>query len=71
MTTPTRAAKPVLEIMAFKLHIINEDEILEHQHYYNKADVVKLASEIGFKVEKYKFFEFFMNSLIVYSKRLE
>ena len=68
MTTPTRAAKPVLEFMAFKLHIINEDEILEHQHYYNKADVVKLASKLGFKVERYKFFELFMNSLIVYSK---
>ena len=68
MTTPTRAAKPVLEFMAFKLHIINEDEILEHQHYYNKKDVIKLASDLGFKLEKYSFFELFMNSLIVYRK---
>lgn len=68
MTTPTRAAKPVLEFMAFKLHIINEDEILEHVHYYNKEDVRKLASKTGFKLERYSFFEFFMNSLIIYFK---
>lgn len=68
MTTPTRAAKPVLEFMAFKLHIINEDEILEHQHYYNRSDVLELAAKLGLRLEKYKFFELFMNSLIVYRK---
>lgn len=68
MTTPTRLAKPVLEFMAFKLHIINEDEILEHVHYYNKKDIIDLADKLEMKLNKYKFFEFFMNSLIVYVK---
>lgn len=70
LTTPTIYAKPILEFMAFKLHIINEDEIKEHKKYYTKNDIVSLVREInsnktGYQVVVYRYFEFFMNSLIV------
>ncbi len=68
MTTPTIIAKPILEFMAFKLHIINEAEILEHKHYYNKEEIKKLYEANGFTMLKYKKFCFGMNSLAVGEK---
>ena len=72
MTTPTPMSKPILEFMAFKLHIINEDEILDHKHYYNLRDINDLVEKLnnGFKVKlvKYKKFELGVNSLIVIEK---
>ena len=68
LTTPTRMAKPILEFMAFQLHIINEDEILEHQHYYSKRDIVMLGKKLGMELVKYSYFEMGLNSIIVYKK---
>lgn len=34
LTTPTPMAKPVLEFLAYRLHLISEESIREHQHYY-------------------------------------
>lgn len=68
LTTPTRIAKPVLEFMAYKLHIINEEEIREHKHYYNKKDIYKLAEILRVSVYKYGFFELGFNSIIILKK---
>ena len=72
MTTPTPLAKPILEIMAYKLHIINEAEIKEHVHYYTYEDILYLIKELNdkfpVKLEKYEKFEFGVNSLIVIQK---
>ena len=56
LTTPTRIAKPILETMAFRLHIINEDEIREHKHYYNKAEIESLYRNYGFHNYKYQLY---------------
>ncbi len=69
LTTPTRMAKPILEFMAFKLKIINQDEILEHRHYYNKEECVKLMEQGGFYQVQYSVFGGGVNSLIVARKR--
>ena len=68
LTTPTRMAKPVLEFMAFKLHIINEDEILEHQHYYSRDDIALLGNRLGMELSRYSYFELGLNSIIVFDK---
>lgn len=72
MTTPTPISKPILEFMAYKLHIINEMEIREHKHYYSKQDIENLVSNLNqfvpVKLEKYKKFELGVNSLIVIQK---
>lgn len=47
MTTPTRIAKPVLEFLAYNLHLINEDEIREHKHYFNKEDIKVLVDSVN------------------------
>ncbi|MBO4438886.1 MAG: methyltransferase domain-containing protein [Spirochaetaceae bacterium] len=77
MTTPTRIAKPVLEFLSFRLHLINEDEIREHKHYFNKADIKNLIEAVNkhlqgneqLILEKYSIFEFGFNSLIVLRKK--
>lgn len=72
MTTPTPLAKPILEFMAYKLRIINEAEIREHVHYYSKKDIESLIAQLRknylIKLDKYKTFEFGLNSLIVIKK---
>lgn len=68
LTTPTRLGKPILEVMAFKLHIINEDEILEHKHYYDKKEICELLKTYGFSDCVYKKFLFGMNSRAVAQK---
>ena len=72
MTTPTPMSKPVLEFLAYKLHIINEAEIREHVHYYSKKDIIDLVEKLNknYKVEleKYKKFEIGFNSVMVIKK---
>lgn len=65
ITTPTKAAKRVLEFMAFQLHVINEDEIREHKHYYNKKEIVELFEKCGFSDCMYKKFMLGMNSRVI------
>ena len=72
MTTPTPISKPLLEFMAYKIHIINEVEIKEHKHYYSKQDIINLIKTLNktynIKLYRYKTFELKLNSLIVIKK---
>lgn len=72
MTTPTPISKPILEFMAYKLHMINEMEIKEHKHYYSKQDIEELVNTLNkytpCELIKYKKFELGVNSLIVIRK---
>lgn len=65
LTTPTPAAKPLLEFLAFKLKIISGPEIADHKHYWNRADLLALAARDGFACETYRKFQFGMNSFAV------
>lgn len=38
LTAPSHLAKPVLEFLSYRLHIIDEREIRDHKRYYNKRD---------------------------------
>ena len=75
LTIPTPMAKPILEFMAFKLHIINEDEIREHKKYYNKKMIQDLVLRLNKKVKVelmcYKYFELGVNSFIVITKKIK
>lgn len=70
LTTPSVAAKPILEFLAFKLHAINKQDILEHKNYFSPNDIKKILMEAGFKEEsiKIKFFEFGLNQLVIAKK---
>lgn len=63
LTVPSHAAKPVLEFLAYKLHIIDDREILDHKRYYNKRDLEVAVSQVPrLKLLKHRYFEFWMNN---------
>jgi len=68
LTTPTIYSKPVLEFMAFKLGIINKEEIADHKKYFTKNELETLCKNIGFSQYKYKYFQFFMNGFLFAKK---
>lgn len=68
LTTPTRFAKPILEFMAFNIHIINEEEIREHKHYYNKAEILALLEQTRYKNGSCKWFCLGVNSIAAAEK---
>lgn len=64
ITTPTKMAKPVLEIWAF-LGIVDKKNIEEHKHYWSKKELFDLAVKTGFTVKKYKKFQIGFNQFII------
>lgn len=39
MTVPSKIAKPVLEFLAYRLHVVSEVEIKDHKQYFNRSDL--------------------------------
>lgn len=68
ITTPTPAAKPVLEFLAFKLHVISEPEIADHRHYYSQADLQALADRHGLEFNAYNKFLFGFNCFAAFRR---
>lgn len=70
LTVPSIWAKPVLEFLAYKLHLINEYEIKDHKDYYDKNKLEQIFINAWFqKINiKHSYFELFMNNLIIAKK---
>lgn len=49
ITTPSKTAKPILELLSFKLHLISPDEIKDHKRYYDKESLRNILIKAGFK----------------------
>ncbi len=66
LTTPTPMAKPVLELLAYKLNLINKREIDEHKHYFNREELMDIHIKAGFQREKItcRLFEVGFNSFV-------
>jgi ubiquinone/menaquinone biosynthesis C-methylase UbiE len=64
-TVPSKAAKPVLEFLSYKLGIVNEAEIRDHKQYFNKKDLIEIFSKAGFKKVEHKYFQLGMNNFFV------
>lgn len=64
LTTPSIYAKPVLEFLSFKLHLISENEIRDHKNYFYKKMLVDMLAQAGFSSIKHKYFQVFMNNFI-------
>lgn len=62
LTAPSHAAKPVLEFLSYKLHLIDEAEIKDHKRYYNKADLEDCTNKAGLLMETHKYFQFGFNN---------
>lgn len=62
LTVPSHAAKPVLEFLSYKLHIIDEAEIRDHKRYFNKADLLDLSQRADLSLESHSYFQFGFNN---------
>ncbi|MDL2236871.1 class I SAM-dependent methyltransferase [Christensenellaceae bacterium OttesenSCG-928-K19] len=60
-TVPSPQAKPLLEFLAYKLHICSEVEVRDHKHYYSNAQLKGLFYNAGFADVKVGRFLFFLN----------
>ncbi len=67
-TTPSKLSKSILEFLAFKLHLINEEHIKEHKNYFSREDLRRILKKYGFKNIKISYFEFGMNNIIIAKK---
>ena len=68
ITVPSKIAKPILEFMAFKLKIINREEIEDHKKYYNKKDLIISANNANFYIKKHRYFQFGCNNFAIFAK---
>lgn len=62
LTTPTRVAKPLLELLAF-LNVLDKQNIEEHKHYWSKKEIENLAQTNGFTIKEYQKFQFGFNQV--------
>lgn len=69
MTVPSKAARPVLEFLSYRLKIISADEIREHKKYYDRNELEKLFSQTALTVENHKYFQLGMNNFCIVKKK--
>lgn len=67
ITTPSKYAKPILEFLSFKLHLVSPDEISDHKRYYDIDSLKKEIVSAGFKKDcvKTKYFQCGVNILAI------
>ena len=69
LTVPSHLAKPVLELLAYKLHIVSEAEIRDHKRYYNKRDLLALTAQVeGLRLSTHRYFQLGMNNFAIIEK---
>lgn len=69
LTVPSNAARPVLELLAYRLHVIDEAEIRDHKRYYNRRAIHEMFERAGFVVEKHRYFQLGMNNFAALRKK--
>jgi 2-polyprenyl-3-methyl-5-hydroxy-6-metoxy-1,4-benzoquinol methylase len=69
LSVPSRYAKPVLEFLAFRLGIVNPDEIRDHKAYFNREDLFRLFSGCdALRIEQHRYFQWRFNNYLVCRK---
>ena len=68
ITVPSRISKPVSEFLAFKMHIINEQEIKDHKKYYNKKDLYDLFKHSNLKIIQHYYYQLGLNNFCLLKK---
>lgn len=70
LTTPSTRSRPLLEMMAYRLHVIDEIEIRDHKHYFTRAELLELLANVGFdrKSISYRSFSMGVNQIVVAAK---
>ncbi|MGQ9847332.1 MAG: class I SAM-dependent methyltransferase [Bacteroidales bacterium] len=68
LTVPSKASKPILEFLSYKLNIVDQEEIRDHKIYYDRKDIEELFASAGFKLQSHKYFQFGMNNFCILEK---
>ncbi len=68
ITTPSVRSKRLLELLAFRLHVIDADEVRDHKHYYTKRELRTLLVRAGFADDAITYRSFGLNQLVVAAK---
>jgi len=60
----------VLEFIAYRLHVIDAEEIRDHKHYFSDAVLIGLAQNARFEPSRvyHRAFSFGFNQLVVATK---
>lgn len=70
ITVPSKIVKPILEFLAYNMHVIDMLEIEDHKKYYNKKDIFEAAEISNFIVEKHKYFQLGCNNFAILKKNI-
>lgn len=63
ITAPSWKAKPLLEFLAFKLHLVSSYEIADHKRYYDFNDLNRSIKAVnGLSLIKHRYFQFGYNN---------
>ena len=68
-TVPSPSAKPVLEFLSYKLHLIDESQSRDHKVYYDRISLGAVLSKSPWYIAEYSTFQFGFNSLFVFRKK--
>ena len=68
-TTPTPLGRPVLEFLSYKLKLIDESMVRDHEIYYDDFWFNKILSKTNWILSYYKTFQFGLNSEFILSKK--
>ena len=68
-TTPTPLGRPVLELLSYKLKLIDESQIRDHEIYYDDFWFNKILSKTNWILRHYKTFQLGLNSEFILSKK--
>ncbi len=63
-TVPSPFAKPILEVLAFRLHLIDEAEISDHKRYLDRRALAGLVAAAGFSDVVVRPFELGLNLFV-------
>ncbi len=63
LTVPSVWSKPMLELLAYRLKLVDEQEIRDHKRYYNRARLERaLIAEAQFSEFRHHYFQLWMNN---------
>lgn len=65
LTTPTPRAKPVLEFLSYRLHLVSEKEIRDHKRYYDGPMIRDCLARADLHMVAHKYFQFGFNNFAV------
>lgn len=68
VTVPSKAARPVLEFLAYRLRLVSEAEIRDHKAYYDRRSLQEIFEGTGLRIDRHAYFQLGMNNFLCATK---